>query len=377
MLGSSFDLLDDVHARLLIDREDQAGATGQQAGLVGQDLNTVQSSIFLDNAYVKVDKVFGHVDLTMGRQFYGDPNDLNIYFGPNDDQFLTVNSLDLFRADADLAGWAKFQGIAGQTVASSVNGTNPATDLWGAEVNTDKVIPSGNLAVYYYTNQAHTTKTAPATGNNTLAVTGVRAGGDIPVVGGLGYNAEYLQDFGRNNSVAGTPAYDGNAYFLGLKYGHDIAAGYPIRAKIEYGHGSRDFAAINPGRRFGIIWGRFTNVAGDPSTNNRGVGNLAGAGTANGLSNLKVVDAGVGTTCPKTHIGIDLNWYRFMYAANVGNVGTSAATEYDLILSYKHSENVSFEVNAATLQYGTSMQNAAPTGTSPATELGADVKIKF
>jgi hypothetical protein len=366
MTGGTFDLLDDVHAKLLIDK------TGQQGGTTGQDLNTVQSSILVDNAYAKIDKVFGHVDLTIGRQFYGDPNDINIYFGPNDDQLLTVNSVDLFRADADIMGWAKFQGIAGQTVTSSLTGTNPATDVWGGEINTDRVIPKGNLAAYYYTRMAHTTKVAPATGNNTLDITGIRANGDFPLLTGLGYHAEMLQDLGRNNAVAAQPAYDGSAYFLGVNYGHDFAAGYPIRARLEYGRGSDNFAAVSPGRRFGIIWGRFSDIAGDPATLNRGAN-----GTATGLSNLKVVDAGLGTTCPKTKIGLDLNWYRFQYDGNIAGAGTSAGTEWDLILSYKHSENVSFEVNAATLQIGSALQNAAPTGTSPVTELGADVKIKF
>jgi len=57
----------------------------------------------LDNAYVKIDKVFGAVDLTIGRQFYGDPNDLVIYFGPQNDDILSVSAVDLFRADASIA----------------------------------------------------------------------------------------------------------------------------------------------------------------------------------------------------------------------------------------------------------------------------------
>jgi len=98
-----------------------------------------------------------------------------------------------------------------------------------------------------------------------------------------------------------------------------------------------------------------------------------------------VVDAGVGIN-PIPKLGLDLNWYRIRYDANIGGAGTSAGTEYDFIVSWKHSDNVSFEVNAATFQVGTSLQNptifqagsgTAPVGTSPITRLGADVKIKF
>ena len=72
------------------------------------------------------------------------------------------------------------------------------------------------------------------------------------------------------------------------------------------------------------------------------------------------------------------------YGATVGGAGTSAGSELDLILSYKHSENVSFEVNAARFFVGQALQNggviagnAAGTPTSPISRLGADVKIKF
>jgi len=58
----------------------------------------------------------------------------------------------------------------------------------------------GNLAVYYYTAQTHAVK-AGAVGNNTLNVGGVRAKGDI--LAGLGYHAEFIQDFGRTTASPG------------------------------------------------------------------------------------------------------------------------------------------------------------------------------
>jgi len=107
MLGGSFDLLDDVHGRLQLDKN---ALQGSGSG----SITSVQGSTFFDNAYVKVDKVFNHVDLTVGRQFYGDANDLVIYFGPQNDSVLSITSLDAFRADADIMGFAKFQGIVGK-----------------------------------------------------------------------------------------------------------------------------------------------------------------------------------------------------------------------------------------------------------------------
>jgi len=383
MFGGTFDLLDDVHSKILLDKQSRFG------GATGENLNTVQSSIFVDNAYVKVDKVFGGVDLTIGRQFYNDPSDLVIYFGPQNNDILSITSLDAFRADADIMGWAKFQGIAGKVIELgngepplTVTGTNGDTDVWGGEINTDKLIPGGNLAVYYYTQQVKKTSNAVA-GNNTLIDTGIRLAGDIKLIGGLGYMAEFIDNEGRNNGLAAAPGYSGSAYDIGVHYGRDVSA-VPVRAHVEYARGSDDFSTIAAGRRFGIIWGEHTSVATAPSnldrTNGAGLGN-AGAG----LSNLKVIDGGVGAN-PITKLGIDLNAYRFLYDASIGGTGTSAGTEYDLIVSWRHSENVYLEANAATFQVGTTLQNVAgsfvgagtaPNGTSPITRLGADVKIKF
>src|ERR1019366_7854135 len=121
MAGGSFDLLDDVHARILLRKNNRL--QGQDSSGVGtgssENLNQVQSAVAVDNAYVKIDKVFSHVDLTMGRQFYGDGGDLNIYFGVQPDDLLNVTALDVFRADADLFGVAKFQGIAGKTLETT------------------------------------------------------------------------------------------------------------------------------------------------------------------------------------------------------------------------------------------------------------------
>src|SRR5258708_508878 len=233
MVGGSFDLLDDVHGRVLLRKNNRL--QGQPV----ENANSVQTALAVDNAYTKIDKVFGNVESTIGRQLYGDPNDFVIYFGPNNDDILSVNSVDLFRADADLMGWAKFEGIAGKTVETTpVSATAPPaptnvnsdTDLWGVKIMTDKVIPKGGIGVSYYTRMVKKGAVAGAPGNNTLNVWDLCVLGDIPMVGGLGYHADYIGNEGRNNTAAGAPGYGGNAYFLGLKFGHDMS-GMPFRAQ--------------------------------------------------------------------------------------------------------------------------------------------------
>src|SRR6266700_5761158 len=177
LVGGSFDVWDDVHGRVAVRKNDRVFGNGGQRAADGFN-TSVTANFFVDNAYVKVDKVFGRLDLTMGRQYYGDPNDPVIYFGPNNDDVLSVGALDAFRVDADLAGWAKFQGIYakvadnGGTAAfgnfanAPSRGTDTDNAIFGGEVSTDKVVPKGNLGVYYYTDQVKTTKVTPATGNN-------------------------------------------------------------------------------------------------------------------------------------------------------------------------------------------------------------------
>jgi hypothetical protein len=366
MVGASSDLLDDVHARVqLLKNTRRYGDNGTGSG---EEINSMD--VFVPNAYVKVDKVFDHVDLTMGRQYYGRSDDLVIYYGPNNDADLTVNSLDMFRADADVNGYAKIQAMAGklQRAPALAATSNSDTDVFGAEVNSDKVIPKGNLALYYYTRQIKKGAGLVAqVGNDTLNVYGFRAAGDILM--GLGYQVEGVMNGGRDQiSATSQPGYNGTAYLLALKWADEIML--PLRASAEYGVGSRTFQAISAGKRLGVIWGRFSGT-GYPSGLVRS--------QATGLENLRVADVSVGAN-PLKKLGVDVAWYRFT-AVDGGVNGTntngrkSLGTEYDLVLSWKHSDNVSFEVNAASLQIGDALRPAG--SNSPVTEIGGDVKIKF
>jgi hypothetical protein len=372
MLGGTWDLLDDVHAKLLLRKNNRL------YGNSGESTQDVQDNVFLDNAYAKIDKVFGHVDVTFGRQFYGQGDDLVIYFGPNADDLLSVNSLDTFRVDSDIMNVAKVTGIfAKRNEVGTINPTptdinaNADTDIYGAEVGTDKVIPKGNLAAYYYVqNQKNGgSTTTPTNGNNTLNVYGLRAKGDVPVLTGLTYQAEGIANGGRNATTNVAPGdnqgYTGSAYLLGLNYVKELNS-MPVRASGEYGRGTDNFQAINAGKRFGIIWGQQSTYG--PSTLNRN--------SSTGLNNLKVFDLGVGVN-PLPKLGVDVAYYNFNYDAYTTNTALSAGQEWDLTLSWKHSENVLLDVKAASFQEGQALKNGGGTPTNPITYIGSDIKIKF
>jgi len=57
-------------------------AVRQRHGQASQSVTTLETVLVVDESYVKVDKLFGGLDTTLGRQYYGEAGDLVIYFGP-------------------------------------------------------------------------------------------------------------------------------------------------------------------------------------------------------------------------------------------------------------------------------------------------------
>jgi hypothetical protein len=84
MLKMDWDLLDDVHARTTLVKGSSSHGTLRPYGNNQESLQTVQNNTFVEEAFVKIDKLFGSADFTLGRQFYGEPGDLVIYYGPRD-----------------------------------------------------------------------------------------------------------------------------------------------------------------------------------------------------------------------------------------------------------------------------------------------------
>lgn len=395
LVGSRFDLLNHVSARVVLSKNNR---------LLGQGPETahgVHSAVQLQEAHIRIPDVFDRADVTLGRQFYGRPNDLIIYFGPGNNDLLTVAALDVFRADGKLGDWASVTGIAGKTVEATFFGspfpvgppaadrTNTDTDLWGGEVWTDRVLPKGKLAVYYYSNRAKNATDGAVTGHNLLQVPGLRLAGDL--VSGLSYAGEFVLNTGRNQGAAGRPAYKGYAYLLGLTHEHSCPIGDgALKAQFGWGRGNdpttggnEAFTAVSSDLRFGEIIGKHganLRIAIPP-----------------GLSNLITWNVGASLTpkCWERKLGLGVYYYRFQWQKRPLNVaGTTFAhkqlgQELDLKASWKHSENVSFSTSLAwfwpgkAFTEGTSLSAAgvaSATGTAAThrtTRYGADVEIKF
>src|SRR3989338_6227536 len=126
MLGMDWDLLDDVHSKVSVTKNNRTYGTGSEP------IDAITLNTMIDQAYFKVDKVMGAVDATFGRQFYGNSGDMVIYFGPSDkaQYTLPVTALDAGRFD-----WKNehmnVTGVVGKTVGTGLGIAGVNRDLRG------------------------------------------------------------------------------------------------------------------------------------------------------------------------------------------------------------------------------------------------------
>ncbi|MBI3291872.1 MAG: alginate export family protein [Elusimicrobia bacterium] len=392
LVGSRFDLLDHVGARVTLSKNNRLMGQGAESAHTA-----VLTAVRVQEAHVRIPDVFDRADLTIGRQFYGRPNDLIVYFGPGNDDLLSVAALDIFRADGKLGDWASVTGIAGKPVESTtVSATSPAadrtntdTDLWGGEVWSDRIIPKGKLATYFYYNRA---KNAGPGGHNALNVTGVRAAGDL--VAGFSYAAEAAFNGGRNKGPAATSSYTGSAYLVGLTHEHTCPIGDgALKAQFGWGRGNdpstagnEAFTPINSDLRFGEIVGKHGANLRIPIPTGAGL-----TATTPGLTNLLTWNVGSSLTPAiwDRKLGLGVHYYHFQWQKRPINpltgttfVSKQLGQELDLKASWRHSENVSFSTSYAWFWPGKAfteapVSGAATTATNRTTRYGADLEIKF
>lgn len=403
-----WDLLDDVHSRVTLVKGAEGSGAGPSARVYGtqaDNIDGITNETYLQEANVKIDKVFGHVDVTAGRQFYGEEGDLIIYYGPRDAYGMRVDALDIFRADWN-GEHMSVTGIAGKTADTLVTAVNnAATDLRGIVVSC-KMHEMVKPSAYVYNRVTHATggigQTAPAfnpTGKNTnLWVTGVKA---KVAAGGFDGSLEVAKNFGEDrttfNGVAnGAQSVNFKGYAVQLKaaYKLDLSDVGMIKPWGEYGMGTGDsnfdyagnntFQSINTDYRPGGIYGRFdTGAAID--LGNGASGNGAGVIASNGLSNRIIWGFGVkATPAAVEKLTVGAAFYRYAYhrvapIANGSKSSRNIGSEVDVTAKWAHSENVTLKATAGTFRPGAAIADlrGANAALNPAVMLAGDVAIKF
>jgi hypothetical protein len=432
LVHADWDVLDDVHAKVTLGKNNRSWGTGganahgnAQAETVGA--GGIQAGTFVDQAYVKIDKVFGAVDTTLGRQFYGTSGDLIVYFGPSDKALwgMPVNALDTARFDwaNDMVGLTGVVGkIAGaNTTAAAI--PHAGTDIRGL-VASIKAAENISAGAYVYNRVIHAlgaAGTAPTQGggavgapnggkNDNLWVAGLKGKWSA---GGLWTSAEFAKNFGENRGstaakLAAARNYVGWAAKLDGGYKADMGGVGAVQAWGHFGYGSGDgdansshnngFVAINGDYRPGSIYGRFANAQGAPLAFGAGLsapavyGFGAGANTAfagNGtLTNRVIWGLGAKVTpeaLNKFTAGVAF-WDFKSQTALLPNIPVGAGpdaqtdrvyggnkhigSEVDLDLEWKHSENVSFMTGAGYFLPGGAIKEAVQ-ATSATSNSGA------
>ncbi|MCX5789787.1 MAG: hypothetical protein NTX64_14980, partial [Elusimicrobia bacterium] len=151
--GLGWDLLDDVHAKITLRKNDRAWGTQGAAGQMNTTTNDQAISgatglfgtTFINEASVKVDKLFGALDTTVGRQFWGNSGDLIAAWGPKNNYGLYVTAIDAVSA-MYANDMIEFAGIAGKAVDAPIGtAANAAivndTTATGIDVGVKKLPP--------------------------------------------------------------------------------------------------------------------------------------------------------------------------------------------------------------------------------------------
>jgi hypothetical protein len=395
ILSADWDLLDDVHSRVTIDKGANNNAGARAYGSGPQTVQGLQNTTTVDEANVKIDKVFGAIDTRIGRQFYGEAGDLIAYFGPQDNYGMNVNAIDAFRFD-----WAMenlgVTGLAGVTAGGGLGVNNGSTDLRALLVNYKA--DAASFGAYVYNQVQHATggsgATAPAVNgkNDFLYVVGVK--GKVSLAG-LTAKAELAKDLGQNRVTVGgdqTASYSGWALLANVAYKADLSNVGTVNPWAEFGYGSGrsrgnsnhndGFVAIATDYRPGGIYGRFDN------TSAAALGNAVGAGLAsNGLANRVIYGLGVkGSPAMASKLTVGVQGYKYAFArtSDTGVFGNtqlsrSIGTEADVTAEWKHSENVGFKVTLGEFLPGRVVNDVdgKHAETNPATLAALDASIKF
>jgi len=395
MLGMDWDLLDDVHSKVSLYKNDQVygQAGGDASG--AQSVTTIQTVLFASQAYFKIDKVFGFVDATFGRQYYGEAGDLIAAYGPKVNEYgMRVTSIDGARFD-----WAGEKAYVTALAFRPVNAVN----LIGAIAPTNqadiRAFMAGNKGnenvdakVSLWNQATHIVTGGFSQPNDNLYIADVKVKGKA--AGAYG-SVEVAYNFGENRNAVNNAKYDGKAILADLGYKVDVEQIGTINPWGQFGYGSgngdtaatpnahnEDFQSIATDYRPGAIYGRFDGaVAGMTLDSN------ANISSGNGLTNRIIWGVGVKAT-PKalSKLTAGVAYYDFNlakltpYAPLVAGVAGNRhiGSEFDVTGEWKHSENVSLVGTIGDFQTGGLINNLnAGKGNNPALMTAFDVCVKF
>ena len=416
LVSADWDVLDDVHARVTLSKNDRVW------GSASQSVNGIQDSFLAEEAFIKIDKLFGSLDTTLGRQFFGEEGDVVAYYGPRTNLYgMGVDAIDAARFDMSGEHWT----MTALTGKPTSNGATLAAATAGGQQDVRAIIlgckghENIQSKIYLWNQATHHANgpvgTSPNTAdagakNDNLYVAGLRINAKM---GPAWIKAEYDKNFGENRQTRTATAHSDRKYtgWAGL-----VNAGAKVEAgslgmltgwgEFGYGTGSSDglsnknsaFTAINSDYRPGSLYGRFAANATAATVLGANLGATASP-AGMGLANRIVKGVGVKMTPASLNkLTMALSAWDFHFA-HTGRKGQGAGaqpeiggngnrhigTEYDMEFAWQHSENVMVKLGAASFQAGgfikESQKLASPAvaqrGNNPAYLLTSDFSVRF
>jgi len=361
MLNMSFDLNDDANAVVTVVKNNRQWGDNQAP----ESLNDLQDNIKVHQAYINLKGVIG-IDHKLGRQFYGNPGDLVIYYGPKmwpyQKNIGDVDAIDAWVGTYNYKDWA-FTGIMGKEAR---NNNNLGTNLSGIDIK--KKIDRFNLNAYYYYHVDNTVAPAPA---DKLGLYGFRVNWDCKYVEGLNLGLEYNHNAGSDDSYN---KYKGYAYKINAGYTTEKVAGkLGLNAEYVYLSGqdsSNDikvYTSIADDYRPGIIMSGFGFTA--PGTNYDDIDTNIGTGR-------KYFVAGFNWTPEKLNkLNLAFDYINAKVAEKLGGIKDTIGNEYDIVATWNHSDKISLKGYYA--MFKPEKDNVSGNTDDMYTALGAAFVVKF
>ncbi|MBU2530620.1 MAG: porin [Elusimicrobia bacterium] len=326
VVGATFDLNDDVDAKITAIKTDQQYGSGTT-----QDANDILSAFEFYEAYINLKGVLG-MDHRIGKQFYGTPGDMVIYYGPSAwyARYLGASNMEgwtaNYKKDKLTVG-----AITGKALESTNNTMNDI-DLYGVTASYD-LYEYLNPGFYYYQKDDRSTFLSPIR----LSVMGVKANGKVA---GFNYAAEYAMNGGSDHGLTTDMNYRGTLMHLNADYGLEVGFGkFVFMGKYVMGSGDKttgnkddkQFRPINPNYRPGLILG--------------GTGTGAFT-TITSPSNLTTMTYGANFTPNKWDgkLNLDAKMVMAKYTeATLDGLGN----EIDFVTTWNHSDDVTLKLALA------------------------------
>lgn len=378
--GVMFDLLDDLHANITLMKYNR------YYGQAAENLNTVQSNILVQEANVQLDKIAEHFNMKIGRQFYGEAQDMVIFYGGSDPirENYTASALDGVRIDLADSEKHNAHVLWAKTNEPGPTATDDGTSLLGIR---DDYKLMEDLTVGGYIYNRRTGNTNYGQNGDNLYVFGLKANGRV---NNLGYSAEIAANSGKGTAAAvESPSYKGYAFNAKVNYKIESDfGGFNPRVMFAYGSGDNQglnsngsknttFQPISSDFRPGLIFGN-SDLPGAQFGNTLGLsGTYYNQGS---VANLTVMNLGV-DYAPKfsEKLTFLLDFYTFKINQDttglVGNDKT-IGSELDLTANYKFAENVTLGLAAGHFMPG-NMVKKLTAANSPANKLASYITVKW